>query len=643
MPQDAATYSSIFETCLVFALVLPLASGLLSRCISDRYAWIVTVAAPLLLLASTVCAAIVFGEAWNNMPYHWHRAWFTLGEYTVNAGVFIDNVAVIMLFVVTFISFLVHVYSTGYMAGDRDAVRYFSMLGIFTFAMLGIVVADSLLLVFVCWELVGFSSYMLIGHWHERPEAATAAKKAFVMNRIGDAGFLVGLMILWTTAGTFDLVALSATPARTVAALCIFAGVVGKSAQGPLLTWLPDAMEGPTPVSALIHAATMVAAGVFLLVRVEFLFTPVSLDVVACVGIVTALVAAIAALAQTDIKKILAYSTISQLGLMITAVGANAADEAMLHLLTHAFFKACLFLGAGSVIHALHQAQHRTHTNFDVQHLDNLGGLRKKLPLTFIAFLLSGSALAGIPFFSGFLSKDALLGALLQWPANTPWRWAVVIVAFAVSFITVLYTFRLIWRVFMGKEHKTETLPVTEPPAVMRWPVTVLAVASLWVIVSWSPLHAHGWVLRSLAETPREHHWLVAMLSAAWVLLALGCAYATRNNDLARAAIFSEGFYLDRLYRVLIIQPSLKLAALTGTVDRRWIDGIIHAAAYVQVSIAHLTGWFDRAMLDGMVNGVAILARGVGNVGRSFQGGKVQLYIFWTALAMIIFLIWTLF
>jgi NADH-quinone oxidoreductase subunit L len=265
------------------------------------------------------------------------------------------------------------------LAGDPAFRQYFAMLGFFTFSMLGVVVADNLLFVFIFWELVGFSSYMLIGHWKEKPEAADAAKRAFLFNRVGDIGFLIGLMILWTHAGSFNITDLASFSGEntwmTAASLCIFCGAIGKSAQFPLFSWLPDAMEGPTPVSALIHAATMVAAGIFLLARIDFLFTPAALNVVVITGTLTALAGALSALVQHDIKKILAYSTISQLGLMVVALGAGAPEAAMLHLFTHAFFKACLFLAAGAVIHSLHQAQHKSHLSLDVQDIRNLGGL----------------------------------------------------------------------------------------------------------------------------------------------------------------------------------------------------------------------------------------------------------------------------
>jgi NADH-quinone oxidoreductase subunit L len=629
-------------------VLLPCLSAIAATCTTPRYSWLVTITSPLLLLGSALSAVYIFFSVWNETPFQVSFSWFAIAGKTISAGIYLDNIAVLMLLVVTVVSFLVHIYSTGYMAGDAGVTRYFAMLGFFTFAMLGIVLSNNILLMFVFWELVGFSSYMLIGHWQEKPAAAAAAKKAFIFNRVGDAGFLIGMMLLWTHTGTFDLLQLSARTeifsTQTIAALCIFCGVMGKSAQFPLLTWLPDAMEGPTPVSALIHAATMVAAGVFLLARVDFLFTPVSLHVVAIIGITTAVMAGLSAWVQTDIKKILAYSTISQLGLMVTAVGAGASSVAVLHLFTHAFFKACLFLCAGIVIHVLHQAQHQAHTHFDVQDIRNLGGLRRRLPFTFLCFTVSSAALAGVPFFSGFLSKDAIFSALIQWAGNgMSWKWIIVILAFAVSFITVLYSVRLVWSVFMGEERQTASLPVVEPPVIMRAPVAWLAVCSVWLIVSLNPLHYQGWLLHGLGVKEEHHGLLIPFLSAVWVLLALALAiFRLREKSFGSPLLF-HNFYLDNAYDKLIRQPSQKVSGWTGYMDRAWIDGFLHAIAYVHVTFSFMIGWVDRALVDCVVDGAAYTARSVGNFTRSFQGGKIQRYILWTTIAILLFLIWTVF
>jgi NADH-quinone oxidoreductase subunit L len=639
--QEIFSYSAFFEICLWLSFTLPLLSFLLSFSISEKYSWIVSFTTPLLLLVSAFASAFVFFTLDDNHSYTVEFNWFNITDNTFTIGVLLNNLSATMLVVVTFISFLVHSYSVGYMAGDAGIRRYFAMLGLFTFSMLGIVLADNLLMVFIFWELVGFSSYMLIGHWKEKPEAAGAAKKAFILNRIGDAGFLIGLMILWTHQSSFSIAEISSITSvaswQTAASLCIFCGVIGKSAQFPLLTWLPDAMEGPTPVSALIHAATMVAAGVFLMVRVFGLFTSQALDVVVVAGIITALIGALSALGQYDLKKILAYSTISQLGLMVTGIGAGVPDAAFLHLFTHAFFKACLFLAAGSIIHSLHQAQHQAHAEFDVQDVRNLGGLQKKLPAVFIVFIIAGSSLAGLPFFSGFLSKDAVITGLMQWnDENETWKWLVVVGAFVVTFTTVLYTFRMIWRVFLGDENKTKSLVVSESPVVMQIPLYLLALASFWIVVSWNPFVHTRWLVPTV-----QHSWGITIFSIAWVLIALITAFLSRHKSL-HTTTFANSFYLDNIYNSLVIKPAFFFSEFTIYIDKKWIDGLIHLSAYGQVLLAHITGWVDRAIVDGTVNGMAGMARSIGSLTRSFQDGKIQLYIFWSIFTIIIFLIWTL-
>jgi NADH-quinone oxidoreductase subunit L len=636
-------YPGYFNVSLILTLFLPLFSFLISLLISDRYAWIVSLLAPLFMLVSAICALIVFFNVWDYTPYTASVEWFRTGDRSFSAGVFIDNISALMVAVVSLISFLVHLYSIGYMAGDDGEKRYFGMLGLFTFSMLGIVLADNLLLLFVFWELVGFSSYMLIGHWKEKPSAVAASNKAFILNRVGDAGFLVGLMILWSTGAGFTIQGLppaEPTLINTLAGLCLFCGVIGKSAQFPLSSWLPDAMEGPTPVSALIHAATMVAAGVFLLARVFPLFTPDALDVIAIVGMVTALMAAMAALVQYDIKKILAYSTISQLGLMVTAVGAGSWEAAMIHLFTHAFFKACLFLSAGSIIHVLHQAQHQSHQEFDVQDIRNLGGLRKKLPVTFLAVLISGSALAGIPFFSGFVSKEAIFTTLLSWKGDGfSWRWIVLALAFIVSFLTVLYIVRFAFAIFFGIEKSTATLQLSEPPKIMRAPMGLLAICSVWLIVSPNPFASEGYLFTVSAP----HSIALTVFSVFWIVgaTALG-VYLSSNNKWFQSKLLYHSFYLDQFHRIFFAAPTHAFSAVTTHFDRKWIDGSLHALAYVHVTISHFAGWWDKAIVDGSVNGIAVFSRLAGSFTRSFQGGKIQLYIFWALTTIIIFLIWSL-
>lgn len=643
MTTTASDIQPIIIACALLALLLPLVSFFLCLITRDRYSWLVGLNATFLLLASFICAINVAVSVWEMEPLRLGFDWFAVGGHSVSAEFLLARPSVIMLVVVAMISFLVHLYSAGYMVDDSAVRKYFAMLGFFTFSMQGIVLADNLLVIFIFWELVSFSSYMLIGHWMERPSAAQAAKKAFIFNRAGDLGFVIGLMIIWTQTGTFSLTGMvegtSGHPWQTAASLCIFFGVIGKSAQFPLFPWLPDAMEGPTPVSALIHAATMVAAGVYLLLRLFPLFTPEALQVFAWTGMITSLAGATAALFNFDLKRILAYSTISQLGIMVMALGMGLGDAALMHLFAHAFFKACLFLGAGAVISAVHSAQLRSHTRFDAQDIRNLGGLRKRMPATFFSFTLAAASLSGVPFFSGFLSKEAIIASL--WMSSGVFSWVMLAAMLGISFITVLYSFRMTWFVFLGEPRNTLYHLVLKAPAVMRLPIILLSFSSLWFIVSWNPFDFEGW----LWSTPGAytHTIEITLFSVVWITLALIVSYYIfRKARFDRIAFFENGFYLDVIYQRTVGQLTLAASGAASFIDRKWMDGVIHAMAYAQVTIAHITSWFDKSILDGTVNGIAQIASATGAFTRSFQGGKIQVYIFWSVLAIIIFLIWIL-
>ena len=624
------------------ALCAPMLSGMLATIIPLRYSWLVSLTAPLMLLVCVVAATMLYYHADTQVSYHFSISWFSLGSNPVEAGLLVDKLTLVMVMVVSIVSFLVHLYSTGYLAGDASVRKYFVMLGFFTFSMLGIVLCDNLLLMFMFWELVGFSSYMLIGHWNEQAAAGHASKKAYIMNRIGDLGFIIGLMIVYRYTGTFQLTSLasaSMTTWETTASLCFFMAIIAKSAQFPLFTWLPDAMAGPTPVSALIHAATMVAAGVFLLARIHFLFTPLSLDIVAAVGLVTALTGAAAALTNHDIKRILAYSTVSQLGLMIAALGAGAKDGAILHLFTHAFFKAGLFLAAGAIIHSLHQAQQGTDNHFDVQDIRNLGGLRKKLPLTVVVFLICGASLAALPLFSGFQSKESILASMMTLNNSaTLWKVLSIALVLASSFLTVCYTFRLIWFSFIVPDagRPTAALSVGEVPFVMRFPMVILALGSLWWIVSPNPLRFSGWLMQGTGSLAATTLSLGVSLGALAVCYFYFRKRTTTGPGKEFAAALANTFYLDRMYKTLVTKPTLHLSNFLLKLDRKYIDGFLHGTAYAQVTLAHITGWFDKTFVDGTVNGVARVAGALGAFTRSFQGGKIQLYIFWAGLGLVL-------
>ncbi len=394
------------------------------------------------VLGSFVCACLIFSQQTASAP---SISWINLAPlFSVPLGLTLDPLSRSMLLMVTGVGALIHIYSLGYMGSDEGKARYFAGLSLFMFSMLGIVLANNFIMMFIFWELVGVSSYLLIGHWFERPAAAEAAKKAFITNRIGDFGFMLGILMVWAATGSLVFTDIAGAMARftahpgylTAAALLVFCGAVGKSAQFPLHVWLPDAMEGPTPVSALIHAATMVAAGVYMLVRVGFLIdaSPVALHVIAWIGTITAVLAALMATQQNDIKRILAYSTLSQLGYMVMAVGLASGQAAMFHLFTHAAFKALLFLGAGSIIFVIHHEQ-------DIW---RMGGLAKRLPITFLTFLVGTLALIGYPGFSGFFSKDLIL--TVAYERSLP----IFVLGAGTALLTAFYMTRLVMVAFFG-------------------------------------------------------------------------------------------------------------------------------------------------------------------------------------------------
>lgn len=523
--------------------------------------------------------------------------WLSVGNLNVEIGFLVDRLSVLMLLVVTGVGLMIHVYSYGYMHGDKAFSRFFASLSLFTFSMIGIVFATNFFQMFIFWELVGLSSYLLIGYWFEKPSAADACKKAFLTNRIGDFGFLLGIIMLWTLLGSVQFSelqnAITQNPAAlgalaTVAGLLIFMGAMGKSAQFPLHVWLPDAMEGPTPVSALIHAATMVAAGVYMLVRVFFLYsaTPAwpealsflegvtALEIIAWIGGITSLLAALIAVQQNDIKRILAYSTLSQLGYMVMSVGLAGTTAAMYHLTTHAFFKALLFLGAGSVIHAMHHEQ-------DIW---QMGALRKQMPKTFWTFLFGTLALAGVWPLSGFYSKDEVFVAAID---GNPVLFGVAVV---VALLTTFYMFRLFFVVFCAPGKSEGAAHAHESPNVMTFPLIVLAVPTViagffgidYYLSKGDPsahVTHHGFFEHLIA--PFGHAPLAALLGLGAVIFGFALAYslyyrATRDPlpDMMRpiARGMRNRFYFDEIYTALINMTHEALAKLATLVDR-WIVG----------------------------------------------------------------------
>lgn len=589
--------------------------------------------------------------------------WIHIGALQVDIAFAVDPLSGLMILIVTGIGGLIHLYSIGYMHDDEAYWRFFAYLNLFTAAMLTLVLADNLVLMFVGWEGVGLCSYGLIGFWYKEQANTTAGNKAFIVNRIGDAGFTLGIFIIFwslfeaghgTTAVFRDLSHLVhhlegqmvwGVPAATLAALCLFVGATGKSAQIPLYVWLPDAMAGPTPVSALIHAATMVTAGVYMMARMHFLFSmsPVALGVVATVGALTALVAATIGLAQFDIKKVLAYSTVSQLGYMVLGVGVGAYGAAVFHLMTHAFFKACLFLGSGSVIHAMG----------DEQDMRKMGGLREKMPLTFWTFLISTIAIAGIPPLAGFFSKDEILW--LTFSGGHPFLW---LIGFAAAGMTAFYMFRQVFMVFFGEnradEHTKEHLH--ESPPVMTYPLIVLAVGALFagflgvppalggsnILEHWfEPVFAGG---HGGGHAAHHHVEVIeyVLMAASVGIAAVGIflayliyyrqslsadTFTAVGGGVPYQAVFNK-YYVDELYHATAVRGTLVVSWLCSAFDSRVIDFIVNGVAKVTSVVGWAVGRFDHYVIDGLVNGLADVTFGIGNRLRQIQTGNLSIYLY---------------
>ncbi|MBI2339264.1 MAG: NADH-quinone oxidoreductase subunit L [Deltaproteobacteria bacterium] len=564
--------------------------------------------------------------------------WLSTPLFSVDFAFLVDPLSAVMILVVTGVGSIIHVYSVGYMHKDEGFARYFSYLNLFLFFMLLLVMGDNLLVLFVGWEGVGLCSYLLIGFWFTDPEKATCGKKAFVVNRIGDFGFLIGLFLILfafqsqgqSGEGIFSYSFLTANkewlaPLATTITLCLFIGATGKSAQIPLYVWLPDAMAGPTPVSALIHAATMVTAGIYMVARLGFLFAlaPFTLHVIACIGLATALMAALIGLTQFDIKKVLAYSTVSQLGTMFLALGVGAYSAAIFHLVTHAFFKACLFLSSGSVIHACHD-----------QDIRNMGGLFKKMPVTGVTFLVATLAIAGIPPLAGFFSKDEIL-----WNTLLYGSWPFYGVALFTAGITAFYMFRLFVYTFLGKTRHPHPDHIHESPRVMTIPLIILA-----------GLAAVGGFLgvpEVLGGGNRFHHWLSGILpvsaghegnpalelglmglSTVWALvislLSVGLysrrldwpAVLTRRIRFLYELVYQK-FKVDEIYDALIVRPIRVISEklFWKGFDEKLIDGFL------------VHGWTDTA---------AFSARLVSRV----QTGLVGHYLLYFWVALVVLLVW---
>ncbi len=562
--------------------------------------------------------------------------WMRVGNLDVGITLRADAMSALMLVMVTSVSLLVAIFASGYMHGDPGYPRFFAAIALFVFSMCMLVLAGNFLLLFVFWEAVGLCSYLLIGFWFHKPSAAAAAKKAFVVNRIGDFGFILGVFLIWTTFGTLDFERVLADGhlIKTVVAenpgiltticLLLFVGAIGKSAQFPLHVWLPDAMEGPTPVSALIHAATMVTAGVYLVARCTPLFVhaPDAQMMVSGIGAATALIAAITAMTQYDLKRVLAYSTVSQLGFMFMSLGAAAGNEAlavnavtfaMFHMFTHAYFKAVLFLSAGSVMHSMG----------DVIDMREFSGLRKALPITHITFLAGALALAGFPLLSGFWSKDEILSVIKEAAVHGPHAgfYSVILgVALLASLMTAFYTFRAYFMTFHGPERFPEAAghhPHDAPPA-MAGPLYFLALAALAIGLITGPSHLYAGYLHHTPGLPHAHEhspdWLMMGISTIIALVGIGAAYtiygSTRTTgekirqSLRPLAEWSyQGLYLDSIYNAFIVQPIRGFAATSEFIDRMVVDKLVDACGM----IPGLFGGILRPIQNGVVQNYAAM------------------------------------
>ncbi len=629
---------------------------------------------------SFLLSVLLFFWVWNKGEIHAQLDWFAVGDIRFTAGVLLNNLSVLMMVLISGIALLVHIYSLQYMKNDEHLNRYWAYLGLFCFSMLSLVIADNLLLVYMFWELVGFSSYLLIGFWFTRDTATLANKKAFIVNRIGDLGFLTGLMILFTQFKTLDIVQLFGTkglivkseivnglwqtgvgevPAvwLTVAGIALFFGAAAKSAQFPLHTWLPDAMEGPTSVSSLIHAATMVAAGVFLIARVYPIFDNTALTVITIVGTFTAFMAATIALVQYDIKKLLAFSTISQLGFMMVAMGTGAVSAGIFHLATHAFFKCLLFLAAGAVIHELHHAKGKYLLDFDVQDIRNMGGLKKYMQVTFYTMLVASMALAGLPFTSGFLSKDAILVHAFEWSDSKSGVLKFVpYVALITSWLTAFYIFRLIFMVFFKEIRLNNkfglSISVNEAPKVMVLPLIILACFCLFPLFSLDPFSAgNSWLFTGLnSETqPLDNslHLLIPVPVTAGSLIVIFIAYKrfanrarpeTEPNSGLEKFLYNQ-WYFNSFYKAAAVNPITFISNLTHKFDNAVIDGIVNLIGRVGVIFAGISALVDRFIVDGLVNGAGILAKRIGSFTRHLQTGRVQHYLLTMLLVVLTFVI----
>ncbi|MGD1843521.1 MAG: NADH-quinone oxidoreductase subunit L [Thermonemataceae bacterium] len=681
----------------LWLLILPLISFLVlllvRRLPRKLSAWIGIIAMGLgLLQALSLTASLT---TVTTLEAHW--SWLTFKEYTIEIGYRIDMLSGLMLCLVYLVSLLVHLFSITYMQRETRYRQYFAYLGLFTAAMVGILLTDSLLFIYFFWELVGLSSYLLIGFWYEKPAAIQASKKAFMVNRVGDVAFLIGMLLYFLHFQTFQLsvdVPASSLPLFTLMGLCIFGGCMGKSAQFPLHLWLPDAMEGPTPVSAMIHAATMVAAGIYLLTRIFFLLTPDAFLFIAIIGTITTLVGALLAIPQRDIKKVLAYSTISQLGLMVLGIGVGAYQASLLHLFTHAFFKAGLFLSVGAIIHYLHEVAHRTEQSFDAQDMYLMGGLQQPLRFTFITYTMCMLALIGFPLFSGFLSKDAILLHSYSWAATQASLsgnliyYCIPFIGFLSIILTAFYMGRQWYLVFWGQNRLSTSHPIITSTTLKQaqattWPMRIaqgtLVLGALWLPFGLNPFYAEStwfweWVtpaqntylttfIAQLSLLNTQWHTAGIIVSMSLAIGGLGLAYALYGRALPIASahsssaatptlyadkfLTSKGRWLSRLAQwsfsvPFVIKPAHWIAKFTTWIEQAVFNTFFDGLARIQVVLAHIITWWDRTVVDGLIHFVTASIDRLGRGLKQVQRGDVQQYLTWMIGSLLHVISWVL-
>ena len=631
---------------LALILLLPLLGGIMAYTIPSKSGIIASIFLSLTTILAGYYLSFVQGTLWM-FQFEW------LPGFVM--GFAVDRSSAVLILLVSFISFLVHLFSIFYLSEDVHKDRYYLKLGFFTFSMLGLLMSDHLILLFIFWELVGFSSYLLIIFWFQDVKNAIAGRIAFMTNRIADLILFMGLLMLLGSGNDGFISSLGPLPendSSTVIGICLLIGVLGKSAQFPFFTWLPHAMVGPTPISALIHAATMVAAGVYLLFRLFIVFDPYLLDWIASLGIITAFLGALIAACQTDMKAVLAYSTISQLGYMVMGMGVGAYDMALFHLWTHAFFKAGLFLCAGSVIHYL-SIQDPTTAPQDMR---RMGGLKSYLPITFWSYLVCMMALVGLPFFSGFLSKEGIILGVFSWAMQSEngLAFALPITALGISFLTAYYMGKQLLLVFFGSYRGEKSLKMLQKSWTEILPISVLAILSLGVFYRIHPLGGDlNFLEYWLGTQPKaEGSWVTPMIGSSilLVLLGLGFSYWTygrqgmrkmKSFNSSRLSIFVQnGFYLDKFYMGILVPSFDWLAFKTSKVDTVLINPFFNKISVSIVVLSKVTDLFDRLIVDGLISLIKSVVQILGSMFTKFHPARVQMHFVSAIIGLVIILVW---